>query len=272
LADAQLYRPYHQAFTAAGYAVLIFDYRGYGRSDGMASVDPHDHVQDWLSALAYARVLPTIDADRVGSFGSGGTGGGNAVMAAAADPEVSVTISQVPIADGSDWLRSMRSSEDWDSFLDRLARDARRRAVTGNGDVVAPRGDIQPLSEARSRTNVKSDVDRRIPDLVPLSSVNGLLDYRPLEAAPHARALMVIAVEDDDVTPTNHALNLYEAALAPKQLLLLRNTTHYAAYDQYRDGVTAAMVAWLGRFLGGEVRPEDPRPAAAAGIHVRSEG
>src|SRR5438094_779204 len=34
LADAKLYAPYHEAFTDAGFAVLIFDYRGFGESEG----------------------------------------------------------------------------------------------------------------------------------------------------------------------------------------------------------------------------------------------
>src|SRR5437016_1439602 len=33
LADAKLYAPYHEAFTDAGFAVLIFDYRGFGERE-----------------------------------------------------------------------------------------------------------------------------------------------------------------------------------------------------------------------------------------------
>ena len=34
LKDAKLYVRYHEALTDAGFAVLIFDYRGFGDSDG----------------------------------------------------------------------------------------------------------------------------------------------------------------------------------------------------------------------------------------------
>ena len=34
LKDSKLYVRYHEALTAAGFAVLIFDYRGFGDSDG----------------------------------------------------------------------------------------------------------------------------------------------------------------------------------------------------------------------------------------------
>ena len=34
LRDAKLYQPYHQGLLAAGMGVLVFDYRGFGDSEG----------------------------------------------------------------------------------------------------------------------------------------------------------------------------------------------------------------------------------------------
>src|ERR1051326_6351450 len=34
LMDSKLYERYHISFTKAGYAVLVFDYRGFGNSEG----------------------------------------------------------------------------------------------------------------------------------------------------------------------------------------------------------------------------------------------
>src|SRR5437763_17042706 len=34
LMDSKLYERYHRSFTEAGYAVLVFDYRGFGDSEG----------------------------------------------------------------------------------------------------------------------------------------------------------------------------------------------------------------------------------------------
>src|SRR5437867_7144060 len=205
LADAKLYAPYHEAFTDAGFAVLIFDYRGFGESEGdRGTISPTWQLQDWRSAIAYLRSRRDIDAERGAIFGSGGTGGGNAVMVAAAEPDMRATISQVPVADGRDWLRRMRTSDvEWNDFLARVEADRRQRAATGSGVLVHPRDEIMIQTAERRASTVKADVDSRIPTAVPLSCANGILDYRPIDVARAARGVMIVAVEGDAVTPTD---------------------------------------------------------------------
>jgi hypothetical protein len=247
LADAKLYQPYHEAFTAAGFTVLIFDYRGFGESGGdRGTLSPAWQIEDWRSAIAYMRGRDDMDGARAAIFGSGGTGGGNAVAVAALEPEVRATISQVPVADGRDWLRRMRSSErEWVAFLGGVEADRRARASGRAGTVVHPREGIMVETAERKASSVKADVDARIPTAVPLAAAQGVLDYRPIDDATRVRGLMVVAVADDAVTPTDHAERLYEAALPPKKLVVQRDTTHYAAYKQYANVVIPLMVDWF---------------------------
>lgn len=246
LADAKLYQPYHQAFTEAGFAILIFDYRGFGASDGdRGTLSPTWQLEDWRNAIAYMRARDDVDEGRVAIFGSGGTGGGNAVLAAAHEPAVRATISQVPVADGRDWLHRMRAEHEWVAFLASVEADRRARATGGTGTTVHPREGIMVETPERRTTAIKSDVDARIPSAIPLAAAQGILEYRPIDVAERVRGLMVIAVEGDAVTPTDHAVALYERAAAPKQLVLQRNTTHYAAYKQNAAQVIPLMVDWL---------------------------
>lgn len=265
LRDAKLYQPYHEALLTAGIAVLVFDYRGFGDSDGDASYfDPMGQVEDWRNALTYLGSRPEIDGTRLGAFGSGGTGGGNAVMVAGLDDRVKATVSQVPIADGRDWLHRMRRESEWLEFLAAIKADRVQRVTTGQPTMVPPRDGIMVPTPERQTTTIKSDVDARIPALVQLASAEAVFAYRPIDVVARIapRALMLIAVEHDATTPEDHAYALYERAVGPKRLVVQTGTTHYAAYAQYRDVVNPLIVEWFERYLsGGEVHVHEADPA-----------
>jgi uncharacterized protein len=106
-----------------------------------------------------------------------------------------------------------------------------------------------PAAERRT-TTIKADVDDKIPSDVSLSAADEILAYKPIDAARTLETpLLVIGVEGDAVTPTDHAVQLYEAAQGPKKLVMQRHTTHYAAYDRYWTTVTPLIVDWFDRYV-----------------------
>jgi dipeptidyl aminopeptidase/acylaminoacyl peptidase len=252
--DSKLYVRYHEAFVEAGFGVLIFDYRGFGDSGGARELSPRVQLEDLVNAVTYLSTRDDVNADAIGAFGSGGTGGGNAVMLAAADPRIRAVVSQVPVADGEDWLHRMRSESDWLAYLAELETDRKQRATTGSGRRVHPREEIMVPTAERRTTKVKSDVDDRIPTDVSLSAADEILSYRPIDSAKQLTTpLLVVAVEGDATTPTDHAVALYEAAQGPRALVMQRHTTHYGAYDKYWTVVTPLMVEWFDKYT----RPSD---------------
>lgn len=93
--------PFSERFVAAGYAVFLFDYRGFGDSDGEPRqwVSPRRHLQDWKSAIAHVRSLPQIDAKRLALWGTSFSGG-HVLQTAADDMQVQAVIAQIPHVNG----------------------------------------------------------------------------------------------------------------------------------------------------------------------------
>jgi uncharacterized protein len=210
LKDAKLYVRYHEALCEAGFGVLVIDYRGFGDSGGERELSPSRQLQDLVNAVTYLTTRDDVDADAIGAFGTGGTGGGNAILLARADARVRAAVSQVPVADGEDWLHRMRSESDWLAFLSALETDRKERVITGAGRRVHPREEIMVPTAERRTTTVKADVDDRIPTDVSLAAADEILAYKPIEAARGLKTpMLVIGVEGDATTPTDHAVALY---------------------------------------------------------------
>jgi pimeloyl-ACP methyl ester carboxylesterase len=249
----------------------VFDYRGFGDSTGDSSfLDPMTQVADWRAAVTYLETRAEIEGRRIGAFGSGGTGGGNAIYAAALDARIGPVVSQVPIADGRDWLHRMRREYEWLELLEQLRQDRLRHATTGESTMVPPREGIMVPTPERRTTTIKADVDDRIPPLVRLASAEAIFAYRPIDVVARIapRALMLIAVEHDATTPEDHAYALYERAGSPKRLVIQTGTTHYAAYAHYRDVVNPLIVEWFTRHLvAGEVIVHE-QPAEASIVRL----
>ena len=113
--------PLSRGFPGGGIAVLVIDYRGCGDSDGdPLGFSPRRQLEDLTNAVTYLTTRPEVDPDRIGVFGSGGTGGGNAVCLAATDQRVRCAVTQVPVSDGRDWLCRMRLAYEWYEFLEQL--------------------------------------------------------------------------------------------------------------------------------------------------------
>jgi pimeloyl-ACP methyl ester carboxylesterase len=93
--------PYAQGFAEAGLDVLLFDYRGFGASAGTPRqrVSYRRQRADYRAAIAAARGLPGIDAERIVLWGTS-YAGGHVVAVAAGDPGVAAVISLTPAMDG----------------------------------------------------------------------------------------------------------------------------------------------------------------------------
>ena len=64
-------REFALAFAGAGYAVLLFDYRGFGDSGGAPRqlVSVRKQLEDWQAVIEFARAQREVDSNRIVTWG-----------------------------------------------------------------------------------------------------------------------------------------------------------------------------------------------------------
>src|SRR5215467_11825163 len=93
---------YAEVFSAAGLAVLVFDNRNFGASDGEPrdEIDPWQQVRDYRHAITWLRRQPHIEREQIGVWGSSYSGG-HVLVLGAIDRRIKCVVSQVPLISGS---------------------------------------------------------------------------------------------------------------------------------------------------------------------------
>ncbi|KIA62124.1 alpha/beta hydrolase [Nocardia vulneris] len=92
---------YARRFAAAGMAVLVFDYRNFGASQG----EPRQLIRigkqrdDWRAAIAFARTIRGIDATRIALWGTSFSAG-HVLAVAPEDDYLAAVVVQVPFTSG----------------------------------------------------------------------------------------------------------------------------------------------------------------------------
>jgi pimeloyl-ACP methyl ester carboxylesterase len=88
---------YAEAFSRAGLAVLLYDHRNFGRSEG----EPRQEINPWIQcrgyrdALKFTETLDGVDPERIALWGDSITGG-QVIIIGAIEPRVKVIVAQVP--------------------------------------------------------------------------------------------------------------------------------------------------------------------------------
>lgn len=216
----------------AGYAVLRFDYRGFGESEGPKDrLFPLEQVEDIRNALTFVSQDKRVDGVRLGLFGIS-FGGGNAAYTAGVDARVRCVVSLVGFGNGERWLRSLRRQWEWGEFLRRLEEDRNRRVLTGTSQVV-DRLEVMvpdPLSE-----KVLEEAVRAFPKAffrLSLESAEKIIEFRPEEVVERIspRAILFIHAGEDDLVPRVESEGMYARAREPKRLVILPGVPHYGVY------------------------------------------
>jgi fermentation-respiration switch protein FrsA (DUF1100 family) len=85
------------AFAAAGFVVLVFDYRYFGASEGepRQQILPDEQRRDYKNAINWVATQPEVDSERIGIWGTSFSGG-HVLVVAAEDRRVKAVVAHVP--------------------------------------------------------------------------------------------------------------------------------------------------------------------------------
>lgn len=242
---------YARVFTEAGYVSLIFDYRGFGKSEGAKwRLIPLEQIEDICNAITFLRAQAEVDPERIGIWGTS-FGGAHAPYVAAIDNRVKVAVGQVGFGDGERFVNDVRSYSERVELIGKLEEDRRLRVLKGEGEKLDPLE--LALRDPQSRAFLPEAV-KEYPQMrceLSWETLEKTLVYKPIDVVDRIspRALLLVGAEKDTIAPIEGYQKLYERAREPKKLVILP-ITHYEIYSgQWFEESSHQARAWFDRFL-----------------------
>lgn len=206
---------YAQRFAAAGYVVVVFDYRYFGDSDGHPRqlLDIGAQLDDWRAAIGWARTLAGVDPQRVIAWGTSLSGGHVLTLAGTGAPLTAI-IAQVPHVDGFAAARGSgvghaarlipAALEDtWRALLHRAPRYLNSIGAPGTRAIMATPDAWAGLERMAAADGVRL-TDFPITVAARIVLTIGL--YSPIRHVAAVRCPALIQIVDDDaLTPSGPA-------------------------------------------------------------------
>lgn len=260
-----------EGFAAAGFDVLLFDYRGFGDSDGT----PRQHVSfrrqraDYVAAIAAARQLDGVDPDRIVLWGTSYSGG-HVLPVAVADGRIAAIVAMTPAMDGLAALIAMYrhggvrrlaplvANGLRDAFLALLGRRPHHIPLVGapgTTAILAGPGALEGYT-AMAGPTWRNEVCARVALEVAFN--------RPIRHASRLRTPLLVQVgEHDSVTPPASSRRTAARAGTYGELSEFP-VDHFDVYDgPAQQRALQDQIDFLGRHLAGHTRRTTQKVATA---------
>lgn len=215
------------AFAAAGIDALVFDYRGFGASEGSPRqvVAYRKQREDWRAAVDAARRLRGVDPDRIALWGTSYSGG-HVLTVAASDPRIAAVVSLVPATDGLAAVRQIARTAGPLAPL-RLIRHGLRDALTAMTGaaphlipIAAEPGSVAIISTPGARASYEAVAGPTWRNQVCARTALEVALNRPTTAAPKIKCPTLVQIgANDRVAPPTAARKTGDRAGGPTTVL-----------------------------------------------------
>ncbi len=243
-----------RVLNQAGYVAMVFDYKGWGESEGPHTrLAPYSRVLDVQAAMTFLGLQPEVDAGRIGLYGTS-YGGATVTWVGAVDQRAGCIVSVVGIGNGARWLSRVRRTDEWFDLLERSKADRERRATTGMSEhadrteiLLPDRQSAELAAQARKSVAAAAAVTT-----LPLEYVDDTVDFNPEWVVDKVspRPILFITSDNDRLVLPEESEQFYAHAKEPKKLVVLKGYGHYEIYSEPAfSEVMAATVGWFKEHL-----------------------
>jgi uncharacterized protein len=239
-----------EEFVRHQFISLVFDYRGFGKSEGTRGrLVPSEQVTDIRNTLTFLQGLDQVDSNRIGVWGTS-YGGAHVLTAAAMDSRIQCVVSQLPFGNGERVITGQMSVDEKEKFLHSMYR-AWRKLVTKNKvlnlspEKIIGGEEFKNFYEKALKKFPQADVK------LPVTTLLKTYEYKPEESLKKVRVpLFIIAAENDTINPPGEAERLFREANDPKELQVIKGASHFDVYTgDYFNIAAGCAVEWYKKYL-----------------------
>jgi len=244
--------PFAQGLAAAGAEVITFDYRHFAESDGRPRqlVSVSRQLQDYRSAVTYARGMSGVDPNRVFVWGVS-LAGGHVIRAASEDCRIAGVFALTPAVDGLPVIIGMVRNHGIRYALKVISRGV---ADTLSGvrqrppvliPIVAEPGEVAALNSPSAVAGMLSTAGPSWRNEFAARLVLVVGGYRPCRRASRVSCPTLVQIADGDQSASPAAAK--KAATAMKATVHHYPCDHFDVYPgaPWHDRVLRDQIAFL---------------------------
>lgn len=216
-------------FALAGFIIFAFDYQGCGESEGPKNeISPQNRVKNILSAIDFIKSLKNVDSDSISLYGLS-YGASASIYAAIQNKSIKSVVAVSGAVDGKDFMKGLRTLEDWILFKKSLIKDFADKKSTGHSKLV-PITDIIPFSKGfwekynklDNKNNSESIPDTSVTKNVPaftLESAKFMIDFNLSSIIDKLNIpTLIIHGEVDNIIAIEDVIKIYDLIKSTKNI------------------------------------------------------